>query len=137
VSILPKNTILGVTYAKKLKLMATKLPFFKYIVYEHFIFCELSAYLHYSHDQRPLTFWRDQARNEVDFIIGDEIGIEVKGTTLVQEKHLKGLNLFTKEIPLQYKFVVSLDQSPRKIGDVLILPWREFVNRLWAGEWRK
>ncbi len=105
--------------------------------FEHFIFCELNTYLHYSHDQRPLTFWRDQAKNEVDFIIGDELGIEVKGTTLVQEKHLKGLNLFTKEIPLKHKMIVSLDQSPRKIGDVLILPWREFVNRLWAGEWSK
>jgi hypothetical protein len=31
-------------------------------------------------------------------------------------------------------FVVSLDPAPRKMGDILVLPWREFCRRLWAGE---
>jgi predicted AAA+ superfamily ATPase len=92
--------------------------------------------MHYSRDERPLTFWRDHARNEVDFIIGDETGIEVKGTSFVQDKHFKGLSILTSEIALKHKIIVSLDTAPRMAGDILILPWKEFLSRLWAGEWK-
>jgi predicted AAA+ superfamily ATPase len=103
--------------------------------FEHLIFLEINAYLDYTRDDRQLTFWRDQAKNEVDFLIGDEIGIEVKATTMVQDKHLKGLRILSEEIELKHKIVVSLDLAPRKTDDILILPWKDFLTRLWAGEW--
>jgi len=52
------------------------------------------------------------------------------------EKHLKNLNMFARDISLQKKIVVSLDPSPRLLGDVEILPWKEFLTRLWAGEYK-
>lgn len=80
--------------------------------FEHFIFTELRSYLHYKRDHRPLSFWRDHQGHEVDFIIGDEIGIEMKGTKLANERHLKGLTLLSEEIPLKKKIILSMDQSP-------------------------
>jgi predicted AAA+ superfamily ATPase len=102
--------------------------------FEHLIFTELKAWLDYTSDARPLTFWRDYNGHEIDFIIGDEIAIEVKGTDLVTEKHLKNLKMFSDDIKLKHQIVVSLDRSPRRLGDVVILPWRDFLSRLWSGE---
>jgi predicted AAA+ superfamily ATPase len=99
--------------------------------FEHFIQNELRAYLSYYRDDRPLSFWRDRYGNEVDFIIGDEIAIEVKASHMVSSKHLKGLRLISEEIPFKHKIVVSLDQNPRVIEDILVLPYQEFLSRLW------
>lgn len=101
--------------------------------FEHFIFTELRAWLDYRRDDRPLTFWRDYAGHEVDFIVGDSLAIEVKSTEQVHEKQLKNLAMFAEEVPLRHRLVVSLDPAPRRLGDVEILPYREFLARLWGG----
>lgn len=99
--------------------------------FEHFIFTELQAFLHYAKDDRALSFWRDRAGHEVDFLIGDETGIEVKGSESVADRHLGGLRYLSEGHTLKKKIVVSLEPKPRLVGDVLILPWREFLSRLW------
>lgn len=103
--------------------------------FEHFIFTELRAWLDYTADRRPLNFWRDYAGHEVDFIVGDDIAIEVKSTDMVVEKHLKNIHRFAQEVSLQKRIVVSLDPAPRLLWDIEILPWKEFLTRLWAGEY--
>jgi predicted AAA+ superfamily ATPase len=102
--------------------------------FEHLVFTELRAWLHYSRDHRPLTFWRDYAGHEVDFLIGDNTAIEVKSTSQVNEHHLKGLLWFSKETTLKHRIIVSLDPSPRQLCGIDVLPWKEFLGRLWAGE---
>ena len=99
---------------------------------EHFIFTELQAYLSYQNDLRVLTFWRSHSEFEVDFVLGDDVAIEVKATSLVQEKHLKGIRALGEEIPLKQKIIVSKDAKPRKIEDVYILPVEVFLQKLWA-----
>jgi predicted AAA+ superfamily ATPase len=101
--------------------------------FEHFIFCELRAYREYRKDRRPLTFWRDYQGHEVDFLLGDELAVEVKATSLATEKHTKGLRMLSEDVALKNKVVVSLDAAPRRIGDIDILPWSEFLDRLWVG----
>ena len=81
------------------------------------------------------TFWRDHAGHVVDFIIGDDIAIEVKSTDMVVEMHLKNIHRFAQEVSLQKRIVVSLDPAPRLLGDIEILPWKEFLMRLWSGEY--
>jgi len=102
--------------------------------FEHFVFLELTAYLHYSRNRNKLTFWRSKAGHEVDFLIGDEIAIEVKGTDMVSGKHLKGLKALAEDIDLKQKIVVSLDPACRKIEDITIYPYREFLAKLWNNE---
>ena len=102
--------------------------------FEHFIFLELTAYLHYSRNKNKLTFWRSKAGHEVDFLIGNRIAIEVKGADSVSNKHLKGLKALAEEINLQQQIVVSLDPGARTIGDIQIFPYRVFLKKLWANE---
>lgn len=102
-------------------------------VLEHFIFTELRACLDYTKDRRPLRFWRSSTGAEVDFIIGDEIAIEVKASELVSEKHLKGIKVLNEEIKFKKNIVISLDSNPRIVQGIDILPLREFLTRLWDG----
>lgn len=102
--------------------------------FEHLVFTELAACLSYRKDERPLTFWRDKAGHEVDFLIGGETAIEVKGAELVADRHLKNLSVFSEAHPLKHKVVVSLESAPRRVGDVTILPWKDFLERLWDGD---
>jgi uncharacterized protein len=102
---------------------------------EHFIYLELQTYAHYSDKNFPITYWRTTSQFEVDFILGDhEVAIEVKGTSNVQPKHAKGLKAFNEEYETPKKIIVSTDELPRKMGDIDILPWTLFLNKLWAGE---
>ena len=104
--------------------------------FEHFIFQELTAHSHYSGKQYPVAYWRTASQFEVDFILGDrEVAIEVKGVGEVSSKHLKGLKAFQEEYKPKHAIIVSCDRSPRRIGNILILPWQKFLAQLWAGDW--
>lgn len=120
------NTLAGITAVQpKTKVFGD--------VFEHFIYTELAAYLSYRQDARRLAFWRSTRGVEVDFLIGDEIAIEVKGTETVSERHLLGLNALAEDMPLKQRIVVSLDSHRRRIGAVEVFPVREFLHQLWGG----
>jgi predicted AAA+ superfamily ATPase len=104
--------------------------------FEHYIWMELLAHSNYSELFYPITYWRTSSGFEVDFVLGDhEIAIEVKSTRLANAKHLKGLRRFKEEYSVQRSILVSLDSKPRKTEDQIeILPWKTFLEQLWAGE---
>ncbi len=101
--------------------------------FEHFIFMELSAYSSYSGTFFPISYWRTTSGREVDFIFGD-VALEVKSTSRIQDRHLKGIRAFKEEFNVALFLVVSREASPRRTADgILILPWRDFLDRLWSG----
>jgi predicted AAA+ superfamily ATPase len=71
------------------KLIEVKTPLFGK-AFESFIFQELLAYTGYFH-KTPLKYWRTKDQKEVDFILNDEIAIEVKAKSTVSKKDLEGL----------------------------------------------
>jgi predicted AAA+ superfamily ATPase len=98
---------------------------------EHLIFCELSAYLSYTASHRCLSFWRSQSKLEVDFVIGDEVAIEVKAAERVRHHDFKGLRALAEELPLKRKIVVCLESSRWKEDDgIEIIPVAEFFKEL-------
>lgn len=100
--------------------------------FEHFIFQELLAYLHYAGKDAALSYWRTTSQLEVDFVLGDhEVAIEVKGTREAKPSHGRGLQAFREEYTTKQQIIVSLDTHPRRMGKILVLPWREFLERLW------
>ncbi len=103
-------------------------------VLEHYLFTELRAFLSYHKDDRPLYFWRSTAGHEVDFLMGDDIAIEVKGSEQIQERHLAGLYALGEEKKFKKKIVVSMDSRPRKIKDIEILPLKMFLEKLWDND---
>lgn len=103
--------------------------------FEHFIYTELRAFLSYTNDRRELTFWRSRHGQEVDFIIGDDVAIEVKATAVAKPKHLRQIKKLSEEIEFKHRIIVSLDESPRMMEEnFLVLPYKEFLKRLWNKE---
>jgi uncharacterized protein len=103
-------------------------------LFENFIYLELKAYIDYFSPDSAINFWRLDIENEVDFVINDEIAIEIKTTELVQEKHLKGLKRLDELSSLKRKIIVSQDKERRKIGPIEVIPYKEFLIELWNGK---
>lgn len=102
--------------------------------FEHFIFQEIVAHSHYSGLEYPISYWRTSSGFEVDFILGDrDVALEVKGVPEVHPKHLRSMNAFREEYTPKKAIVVSLDAKPRDVDVVTIMPWKIFLNALWAG----
>lgn len=107
--------------------------------FEHYLFMELVAYRAYRAPELDLRYWRTSTGREVDFLVDDRaLAIEVKATAHVHEAELKALSALSEDGPVKQRLVVSLDAHPREVPDaygaILILPWQEFLTRLWAGE---
>lgn len=102
---------------------------------EHLVFLELRAYLDYRRIDQPLTFWRTHAGHEVDFVVGDHVGIEVKATARVTPADAKGLTALSEETSLATRFIVCMETMARTTDDgVRVLPVRTFLSELWAGQ---
>lgn len=100
--------------------------------FEHLVMQELVAWLHYSHSEEKLSYWRTYTGIEVDAIIGDaRVAIEIKSAEEVLPRHLKGLKVFGEEYPSSRRIIVSLDKINRKEGDVECLYVLDFFKLLW------
>lgn len=106
--------------------------------FESFLFQELRAYADYrlGAAQAPLHYWRSKSGFEVDFILSDRFAFEAKASRGVATQDLKGLAALAEEKKLEGLYCVSLEPRRRAVGAVVILPWREFLERLWADEFR-
>lgn len=103
--------------------------------FEHFIFMELAAYRSYGGGDFPIRYWRTKAGAEVDFILGEgEVAIEAKSASRVDKEDLRGLSAFQEEWQPKKAILVCNEREPRKVGAIEVLPWREFLERLWAGK---
>ena len=102
--------------------------------FEAYLCHELQAWRSYTRREEPLTFWRTHEGQEVDFVLGDHTGIEVKLTALANERDARGLHKLGLATTLRRKLLVTRDRARRQMGDVEIWPWRELVGALWSGE---
>ena len=102
--------------------------------FEHYILMELRAFQAYREPDLPLAFWRSAGGHEVDLILGDkEWAIEVKGTGRVHEGDLRSLLALLEDGPVKRCVIVSLEKQPRRIHPKIeVLPWRQFIDELWA-----
>jgi predicted AAA+ superfamily ATPase len=103
--------------------------------FEHFLLTEIRAFLSYTRDLRPLTFYRDYSGLEIDFIIGDDVAIEAKSTDSIQEKHTKALGIAAAAGRFKHSILVSRDPQPRTIGRIEAMPYDMFLARLYNGEY--
>ncbi len=102
--------------------------------FEQFIYMELKAWIAYKRKRYTLTYWQRSNECEVDFVLGDEIAIEVKSTTRLNRDDFKGLEAITSEIPVKRRILVSRDPIASDAHGILSLPWDQFLARLWADE---
>ncbi len=103
--------------------------------FEHFMFQEIWAHSRYSGLDYPVSYWRTASQLEVDFILGDnEVAVEVKSTSLADDRHFRGLRAFQEEYKVKEALLVSRDPKPRKVGNIRVLPWEVFLGELWSGK---
>ena len=103
--------------------------------FEHFILLEVMAYLSYMRKNTKMYYWRSTSRFEVDLILDTQWAIEIKGTTSIQDKHLKGIRALKEEGNIQNFAVVSCDRYERRTQDnIIIIPWKLFLENLWSGK---
>ena len=103
--------------------------------FEHFIFNEIKAYLKYTDDDRKLCFWRSKNHQEVDFVVGDNLMVEVKSSEEVRPRDLKGFRALCEEKSFAHKVIVSFEKKPRLIEQkFLVLPYKIFLKKLWSKE---
>ncbi len=69
-------------------------------------------------------------------IIGDHTAVEIKSTTNAGAHDLRSLRALGEETKLRRYLCVSLEPRTRRVGEITVLPWRQFLDRLWAGEYR-
>jgi len=102
---------------------------------EHLIFLELRAFLDYRRLDHELTYWRSQSQFEVDFVVGTQVGIEVKSGTRVAPRDYKGLSALGEEVPLKRRIVICRERLPRVADDgTEIMSAGHFLKALWSGE---
>jgi uncharacterized protein len=101
---------------------------------EHLIFLEIKTYLDYRRSDKVMSFWRSTSQMEVDFIVGDDVAIEVKSTNHVTARDLRGLRALKEEIKLKRSVVVSGERHARRLEDgIEIIPVTQFLSELWEG----
>ena len=103
--------------------------------FETYLLQELKAHSDYISGE-PIAFWRSTSGYEVDFLIGDHTAIEVKAKTAVGPQDLRSLRALGEEKQFEHLLCVSLETRRRQVGDITILPYGQFLDRLWAGEFR-
>jgi len=80
-------------------------------------------------------YWRTKSGLEVDFVLGrGEVAIEVKGSSRVDPTEFRGLRAFVEDHRPRRAILVCNERSPRVHHGVEVLPWREFLARLWGRE---
>lgn len=103
--------------------------------FEHFIACELRAYISYRKKYVSFCYWQSKSGHEVDFIVDDSIAIEVKSTKRVYDKHLKNFRVLEEEGMIDKYYLISHDKINRKINEKFnIIYWEDFLSKLWNNE---
>ena len=108
--------------------------------FEHFILMELLSYRTYRGQDFPVRFWRTKSGLECDFVLGrkGEIVVEVKGGRNIENKDLRAVRAYNEEYNPRSSIVVSNQKFPRRTEDgILILPWEDFLERLWKDDFFK
>jgi uncharacterized protein len=102
---------------------------------EHFVLMEILAHRSYRDLGYGVHFWRTKSGLEVDFVLGEgEVAVEVKGTSRVDSSDLRSLRAFMEDNRPRRAVVVCNEPAPRVSEGIDVLPWREFLARLWAGK---
>jgi predicted AAA+ superfamily ATPase len=102
--------------------------------FETYLMYELTSYSD-SMSGETLRYWRSTSGFEVDFIIEDHTAVKVKAKENVSARDIKPLRALAEEKKLKRYLCVSLEPRIRKFEGVTVLPFREFLEALWSGEY--
>ncbi len=123
----------GVTAALQGRQLRPRTPEFGEGV-ETYLMHELVAYRDYVSGE-PLSYWRSTSGFEVDFILGDHTGIEMKAKDTISPRDVRSLRALAEERKLKRHICVSLETRPRRVDGIAVMPMQKFLDALWSGEY--
>ena len=100
---------------------------------ETLVFQELKAFNDYLGLDYQLSFWKSPQGHEVDFILYGKRGIkaiEVKRTSIISEKHFRGLKAFTQTYPLAKSYLLYGGERKMWEGNIQIIPVVQFLKNM-------
>jgi predicted AAA+ superfamily ATPase len=98
--------------------------------FETYLMHELKSYCDYISGEQ-LSYWRSTSGFEVDFILGEHTALEVKAKKNLSDNDIKSLRMLSEEGKMKRYLCVSLEPRRRKVGNIEILPYKEFLDLLW------
>ena len=104
--------------------------------FETYVLHELVCHRDYA-EGSAITHWRSASGFEVDFVLDEHTAIEVKAKANVAPRELRSLDAILEEKKIRRALCVSLEPRRRVVSGITILPWREFLDALWAGEYAR
>ena len=105
--------------------------------FENWCCHEITTYNCYAERFATVSYWRLTSGIEVDFVINDmAVAIEAKPSRTISSHHLKGLRQLVIDHPnVERRIVLCLEDRPRRTPDgIEIVPYGDFVQRLWSGD---
>jgi predicted AAA+ superfamily ATPase len=102
--------------------------------FETYVLHELLCHRDYA-EGAPVSHWRSSSGFEIDFLLGDHTALEVKAKANVGTQELRSLRAIRDEKAVRRLLCVCLEPRRRLVEGVSILPYREFLAALWAGEY--
>lgn len=100
--------------------------------FESYIYHELQTMTDYR-GLAPLTYWRTQDQDEVDFIFNNEIAVEVKITATVSMQDLKSLIKIKEEKKLKRYCLIytgKIRKSFKDASGIEVIPYQDFLTEL-------
>ena len=102
--------------------------------FEQYLYMELLAYRSYQELNVDFSYWRTSNGLEIDFVVDKPlVAIEAKGTATISNKETHGLRAFIEEHRPDKAIIVCNESRPRRVGEIMIYPWRDFLDALWSG----
>lgn len=102
--------------------------------FEHFVIMEAHRMNMYYQKDFQFSYLRTKDHAEADLILerpGMPLAlVEIKSTDFVGEQDVRTLQHFLKDLQKAEAFCLSRDPTPKKIGDVRVLPWAEGLKAL-------
>lgn len=106
--------------------------------FEHWLILEVIRFNDYLERDYTLSYLRTKDDLEIDLIIQrpglPEILVEIKSTERVDLDDLRHLRAVAPDFPEAEKIVLCREPMARKVDDILILPWQEGLQAIFARE---
>jgi len=123
---------IGVASALQGRLVKPRTPEFG-AAFESWLLHELIAWRDYVSGE-PVQYWRSTSGFEVDFVLGDHTAVEMKAKESISWQDLRSLRAIAEEKRLKRYLCVSLEPRRRQLEHITVLPYQEFLEALWAGQ---
>lgn len=107
-------------------------------LFETVLIQEINAYRSYNEKNVDFSFWRTASGLEVDLLIGSthriDVAIEFKSSSKISNSDLRGLRAIAQEHRIARRLLICNESSARRTeDDIEILPFRQFIEKLWSG----